>query len=198
MKDVLKQVIGGIILIVVAPIVTYILGWWPFIIKVSKGFIIWLSQAALVYNWLYILLLLLASYSLFGSKGLLLFLKRRKVVARYSCLEEVFVLFILTKVDGQSLCLEDIANGIRCNNIRTLHALDKLQEKWINRPSSRPKIMTPKNNKYNSFCWDFSTSINQKIDFDILIDINGLVPYRSELEIPMISWQLASQLTITC
>jgi hypothetical protein len=129
MKDVLKQVIGGIILIVVAPIVTYILGWWPFIIKVSKGFIIWLSQAALVYNWLYILLLLLASYSLFGSKGLLLFLKRRKVVARYSCLEEVFVLFILTKVDGQSLCLEDIANGIRCNNIRTLHALDKLQEK---------------------------------------------------------------------
>ncbi len=131
MKDVFKQVIAGIFLIVATPIVTYILGWWPFIINVSKGFIAWLPQTALIYNWLYILLLLLAFYSLFGSKGILLFLKRRNVVARYSCVEEVFVLFILTKVDGQSLSLGDIAQGIKCNNIRTLHALDKLQEKGL-------------------------------------------------------------------
>jgi hypothetical protein len=73
-----------------------------------------------------------------------------------------------------------------------------LQEKWVSRPSSRPKIMTPKNNGYNAFCWDFSSSINQKIDMAILIDNTDYygLPSLSHLEIPMIYWQRVSQLEV--
>jgi hypothetical protein len=65
-----------------------------------------------------------------------------------------------------------------------------LQEKWTNKPSSRPKVMTPRNNGYNAFCWDFSESINQKIDLSILDGSNRSLPSLSQLDVPMASWQV--------